>query len=197
MLPQPPRPNPLSMLRSEKPPSPKRDAPPSNPPKLWFWKPLKPPPWKPPKPPPWKPPNPPPWKPPNPPRNAATGSPPATTPAISAALANNAVVMRRRTKCRLVIDVSQRRLLGCGHGVERNLDQCGGRGRCEYRRRNTRCKVPFGKYRDELRLRWSRLVSDHQLARDKLRPGVDPDLPVDVLLDECKRAAALAIHIIR
>ncbi len=62
---------------------------------------------------------------------------------------------------------------------------------CTFRKRrrkdwrgNARREIPIGKYRAELRLRRQAPVDYHQLARDRLRPGVDRDLPVHILFHE-------------
>src|SRR5271155_3874847 len=129
-LPKPPRPKPAAVLRSAKPPSPKRAPPAKEPP--WKplkppWKPPNPPPWKPPKPPPWKPPNPPPWKPPKPPpwkppppRNATARSAPIATHAAIAAPASSAPASFFRFINCLVIDILPL-LLGCRNRRERDF----------------------------------------------------------------------------
>src|ERR1700722_3222469 len=98
---------------------------------------------------------------------------------------------------RLVIVLPPRSFCGCigSHRRKGDLLCSAWQLRREQRCGNARRKIPLAEHRAELRLGRRRLVSDHDLARDPLRPGVDPDLPVDVLLDEGQRFAALSIHV--
>src|SRR5271166_1579182 len=68
--------------------------------------------------------------------------------------------------------------------------------RGEHRLGDAGGEVPIREHRGELRLTGLRLVGDDQLAGGWLRPAVDPDLPVDVLLHERERVAASAVHVV-
>src|SRR5271165_1830085 len=73
---------------------------------------------------------------------------------------------------------------------EWNLLRAGRKFRREYRLGDARREIPIGEHRAELRLRGLRFVADHQFPGCRLRPCVDPDLPVYVLFHESQRVAA-------